>query len=57
MKEAFTEASTDNLAVVILSNENGLSSDDEATYRRLVDTLRSDTGHVATTQDWFTCRK
>jgi RND superfamily putative drug exporter len=52
MKQAFKEPSSDNLAVVILSNEKGLSSDDEATYRRLVDTLRSDTAHVATTQDW-----
>ncbi|MDT5286719.1 MAG: putative drug exporter of the superfamily, partial [Mycobacterium sp.] len=51
MKQAFNEASSDNLAVVILSNENGLGPDDEATYRRLVDNLRGDT-HVATTQDW-----
>jgi putative drug exporter of the RND superfamily len=53
MKQAFNEASSDNLAVVILSNENGLSPDDEATYGRLVDNLRGDTAHVATTQDWI----
>ncbi|MDT5149199.1 MAG: putative drug exporter of the superfamily [Mycobacterium sp.] len=52
MKQAFHEASSDNLAVVILSDENGLSSADEGTYRTLVDKLRADTTHVATTQDF-----
>src|SRR4051812_28821782 len=52
MKDAFHEASSGNLAVVILSNENGLSDADKATYRTLVDKLRGDTDHVRTTQDF-----
>ncbi len=52
MKQAFNEASSDNLAVVVLSDENGLSPADEGTYRTLVDKLRADTAHVATTQDF-----
>ncbi len=52
MKDAFHEASSGNLAVVILSNENGLSPADEATYRTLVDKLRADTAHVRSTQDF-----
>jgi RND superfamily putative drug exporter len=52
MKQAFHEASSDNLAVVILSNEKGLSPADDGTYRTLVDKLRADTAHVATTQDF-----
>jgi RND superfamily putative drug exporter len=53
MKQAFHEASSDNLAVVILSNEKGLTKADEGTYRTLVDKLRADTAHVATTQDFI----
>jgi RND superfamily putative drug exporter len=52
MKQDFNEASSDNLAVVILSDENGLSPADEGTYRTLVDRLRTDTANVATTQDF-----
>ena len=52
MKQAFNEASSDNLAVVILSDENGLTPADEGTYRTLVDKLRADTAHVSTTQDF-----
>ncbi len=53
MKQAFHEASSDNLAVVILSNESGLTQANEGTYRTLVDKLRADTAHVATTQDFI----
>lgn len=53
MKQAFHEASSDNLAVVILSDESGLTPADEGTYRTLVDKLRADTTHVATTQDFI----
>ena len=52
MKDAFNEASSDNLAVVILSDENGLSPADEGTYRTLVDELRADTAKVRSTQDF-----
>jgi RND superfamily putative drug exporter len=52
MKRAFNEAASDNLAVVILSNENGLGAADEGTYRTLVDKLRADTSNVLSTQDF-----
>jgi RND superfamily putative drug exporter len=52
MKQDFNEASSDNLAIIVLSDENGLSPADEGTYRRLVDELRADTAHVSTTQDF-----
>jgi RND superfamily putative drug exporter len=52
MKVDFNEASSDNLAVVILSDEKGLGPADEATYRTLIDKLRADTANVATTQDF-----
>ena len=42
MKDAFHEASSGNLAVVILSNEHGLTPADEGTYRTLVDKLRNE---------------
>ena len=43
MTEAFHESGTDDLLLVVLTNENGLSPADEATYRKLVDALREDT--------------
>ena len=53
MKEAFKEADGGNLAVVVLSNETGLTADDEGTYGRLVSELRSDTKNVLSTQDFI----
>ncbi|MET0896885.1 MAG: MMPL family transporter [Mycobacterium sp.] len=52
MKTAFKEPSSANGVVVILSNEKGLTPADEATYRRLVQTLRADTDTVMNTQDF-----
>lgn len=52
MKDAFNEASSGNLAVVVLSNENGLGPADEDVYRRLVDDLRAATTSVRSTQDF-----
>ncbi|MDT5326691.1 MAG: putative drug exporter of the superfamily, partial [Mycobacterium sp.] len=52
MKQAFHEASSDNLAVVILSNENKLTPADDGTYQKLVENLRADTTHVVSTQDF-----
>ncbi|MDT5074272.1 MAG: putative drug exporter of the superfamily, partial [Mycobacterium sp.] len=43
MKGAFKEADGGNVAVVVLSNENGLSPADEDVYRKLVGALRADT--------------
>ncbi len=53
MKEAFKEASSGNLAVVILTNKNGLTPGDDDTYRTLVEKLRADTTHVLSTQDFI----
>jgi RND superfamily putative drug exporter len=53
MQDAFREGGTSNVAVVILSNENGLTPQDEGTYRGLVDRLRADTTNVMSTQDFI----
>ena len=39
MKNAFKETDTGNVAVVVLTNENGLTAADEEVYRNLVDGL------------------
>ncbi|MHA3022084.1 MMPL/RND family transporter [Mycobacterium sp. BMJ-28] len=52
MKEAFNEAGASNMVAVILVNDNGLSKDDEVTYRTLVDKLRAKTDSVIGTQDF-----
>lgn len=52
MKDAFKEAGASNMVAVILVNDNGLSKDDEATYRTLVDKLRANTDSVIGTQDF-----
>lgn len=52
MKEAFNEADAANLIAVVLVNDNGLSEDDEATYRKLVENLRPRTDIVASMQDF-----
>jgi RND superfamily putative drug exporter len=54
MQHAFDEGGAGNLAIVVLTNENGLTPDDEATYHRLVDRLKSDTANVVSTQDFIT---
>jgi RND superfamily putative drug exporter len=54
MQQAFDESGGGNVAVVILSNDNGLTPQDEATYRGLVDRLRADTANVLSTQDFIT---
>jgi RND superfamily putative drug exporter len=52
--DAFKEAGSDNILLVVLSNEKGLSSADEGIYRNLTDTLRADTENVAAIQDFVT---
>lgn len=54
MNSAFGEPAAANSVVVVLINENGLTPDDEATYRELVQTLRADTEYVMSTQDFVT---
>lgn len=56
MGEAFKgaeETNTGNLAVVILSNDSGLTPADEATYRTLVERLAADPEHVMSTQNFI----
>ncbi len=54
MSDAFQEASSDNILLVVLTNENGLTSADQAVYRTLVGNLRAQTDDVAALQDFIT---
>lgn len=53
MEAAFGEAGSGNIAVVILSNENGLTPADEVVYRTVVDDLKADTVNVESVQDFI----
>ncbi len=52
MSAAFQEASSDNILLVVLTNENGFTPADEAVYRTLVGKLRAETEDVAALQDF-----
>jgi putative drug exporter of the RND superfamily len=52
MKQAFQEPGSDNLLVVALINDKGLTASDEAVYRKLVDAIRDDTTDVVSVQDF-----
>ncbi len=52
--EAFGEGGSDNILLVVLTDDNGLSPDDEAVYSRLVRELRAETDDVAGVQDFIT---
>ncbi|MBU3705119.1 MAG: RND family transporter [Mycobacterium sp.] len=54
MSEAYQEASSDNILLVVLTNENGLTPADEEVYRTLVGRLRAETDDVAALQDFVT---
>ena len=54
MTDAFKEASSDNILLVVLTNEKGLNAADEQVYRTLVDRLRADPDNVAAFQDFLT---
>lgn len=54
MSEAFKEASSDNILLVVLTNENGFAAEDESVYRDLVGRLRAETDDVAALQDFVT---
>ncbi|MFV8052220.1 RND family transporter [Mycobacterium sp. 48b] len=51
MKDAFHEADAGNFAVVVLSNENGLTTADEDSYRNLVAQLKANSA-VTSTQNF-----
>lgn len=53
MQEAFGEAGAGNGAIVVLTNKNGLTKQNEQTYRTLVERLNADTESVIGTQDFL----
>lgn len=53
MTEAFQEAGTDNLLLVVLTDERGLGRPAEATYRKLVEALRRDQRDVVMVQEFI----
>ncbi|GFG67670.1 putative membrane protein, MmpL family [Mycobacterium kubicae] len=53
MTEAFHESGTEDLLLVVLTDEKGLGPDDEAAYRKVVDALRADSRNVVMLQDFI----
>ncbi len=53
MTEAFKEAGSENVLVVLLTDDNGLSKSDEQVYGTLVDRLRQDNADVVMLQDFL----
>ncbi len=53
MTEAFHESGSEDLLLVVLTDDKGLGKADEATYRKLVDALRHDTRDVVMLQDFI----
>jgi len=54
MTEAFQESGTDNLLLVVLTDERGLGRPQEATYRKLVEALRREQRDVVMVQEFLT---
>jgi RND superfamily putative drug exporter len=52
MTEAFHESGSEDLVLVVLTDDKGLSPADEAVYRKLVGALRQDTRDVLMLQDF-----
>jgi putative drug exporter of the RND superfamily len=52
MTEAFHESGSEDLLLVVLTDDKGLGPADEAAYRKLVDALRQDTRDVLMVQDF-----
>ncbi|WP_395308893.1 RND family transporter [Mycobacterium sp. AMU20-3851] len=53
MEEAFQEPGTDDLLLVVLTDEDGLGPEHEATYAKLVDALRDDQQNVVMIQEFI----
>jgi RND superfamily putative drug exporter len=53
MTKAFHESGMQSIAVVVLSDDKGLSPADESVYRKLVDALHQDTKDVVMVQDFL----
>ncbi len=54
MTEAFKEASSENILLVVLTKNSGFRQQDETLYRDLVGKLRAETDDVAALQDFIT---
>ena len=54
MTRAFHESGSENVLLVVLSNDKGLGPADETAYRKLADTLRVNTHDVVMLQDFGT---
>lgn len=54
MTQAFHESGSENVLLVVLSDDKGLGPADEAVYRRLTATLRDNTHDVVMLQDFIT---
>ena len=54
MTEAFGEASSENILLVVLTSDNGLTEADEPVYRKVVSALQAETEDVAALQDFLT---
>jgi RND superfamily putative drug exporter len=52
MTDAFHESGSEDLLLVVLTDDRGLGPADEAAYRKLVDALRQDTRDVVMLQDF-----
>ena len=52
MTEAFHESGSEDLLLVVLTDDKGLGPADEGAYRKLVDALRHDTRDVLMLQDF-----
>lgn len=52
MTEAFHESGSEDLLLVVLTDDKGLGAADETDYRRVVDSLRQDTRDVLMVQDF-----
>ena len=52
MTEAFHESGSEDLLLVVLTDDRGLGPADEAAYRKLVEALRKDTRDVLMVQDF-----
>lgn len=53
MTAAFNETGSDNLVVILLTDDKGLSAADERVYQNLIDKLRQDTSDVVMLQDFL----
>ncbi len=54
MAQAFKQSGSENVVVVVLSNDKGLGPADEGSYRKLVDALRQQPDDVVMLQDFLT---